>query len=81
MATNGNFNSWLQNLQLKFASADSCKNCNPIATGKKTQVAIFATRKFAVQTRATKSVDSLIYAMKPEYFRLYFHSLIMQLQS
>ena len=34
-----------------------------------------------IQTRATKSVDSHIYAMKPGYFRLYFHNLIMQLHS
>ena len=47
----GNFNFWLQYLQLKLASTNSCKNRNQIATGKKTQliVAIFATRIFAVQ--------------------------------
>ena len=49
IVTNGNFNFWLQYLQLELASTNSCKNRNQIATGKKTQliVAIFATRIFA----------------------------------
>ena len=36
---------------------------------------------YLIQTRATKTVDLLISAIKPGYFILYFHSPIMQLHS